>query len=121
MPRTYEYKDPRRLELIKGLEEAARKEDAGIWRVVAEELSCSGRNRREVNLWRINKCINKGETIVVPGKVLGSGTMDHKVGVAAFKFSGGAKKKIKEAGGKVMSIWELMESNPKGSKIRIIG
>ncbi len=63
----------------------------------------------------------KGETVVVPGKVLGDGSLDHKLEIAAFKFTQSAKEKIKKAGGKFMSISELIKKNPKGSNVRIIG
>ena len=120
MPRTFEYEDPIRLELINELKAIARKEDAKIWRAVARELSRSRKNRREVNIWRINKHTKKGETVVVPGKVLGDGSLDHKLEIAAFKFTQSAKEKIKKAGGKFMSISELIKKNPKGSNVRII-
>ena len=121
MPRTFEYEDPIRLELINELKVIARKEDAKIWRAVARELSRSRKNRRKVNIWRINKHTKKGETVVVPGKVLGDGSLDHKLEIAAFKFTQSAKEKIKKAGGKFMSISELIKKNPKGSNVRIIG
>jgi len=121
MPRTYEFEDPNRIELINKLKEKGRKEGAEIWKSLAMELSRPRKNRRYVNIWKLNKYSKNGETIIVPGKILGTGYMDHKIGVAAFKFTRGAKKKIEEAGGRVMSIQELMKTNPKGSKVRIIG
>ena len=41
--------------------------------------------------------------------------------VAAWKFSKTAREKIEKAGGKCYSIRELVEKNPKGSNVRIIG
>ena len=79
------------------------------------------RNRREVNVHKIDKHTGEGDVVVVPGKVLGDGRLRHKVDVAAFCFTEGAEKKIKEAGGKTMSIIELVETNPKGSKIKLMG
>ncbi len=121
MPRTYEYQDPGRLELIKELKRVAKKENAKIWKAVAKELSRSRKNRREVNVYKINRFTNENEVVVVPGKVLGSGNLEHKVEVAAFKFTQGAKEKIEQAGGKISSIQELVRKNPKGSNVRIIG
>ena len=121
MPRTVEFEDPKRLELIKALKESARKEEAGIWGILADELSRTGRNRREVNLWKLSEDTKEGETVVVPGKVLGDGDIDHKIHVAAYKFSENAKKKIEKSGGKSMTINELVKKNPKGSNIRLIG
>lgn len=121
MPRTTEFEDPNRLELIKELKQAVKKEDAGIWKRLAEELSSSRQNRRTVNIWRINKHTTSGETIVIPGKVLGTGSLNHKLNVAAFKFTDGAKQKIEKSGSKMLSIPELIKKNPKGSNLRIIG
>ncbi|MEA3254542.1 MAG: 50S ribosomal protein L18e [Candidatus Altiarchaeota archaeon] len=120
MPRSFGYEDPLRLELINELKAVARKEDAKIWSAVAKELSRPRRNREGVNIWRINKHSKKGETVVVPGKILSDGSLDHKVEVAAFKFTGDAKEKIETAGGKLMSISKLMKKNPKGSNIKLI-
>ncbi len=121
MPRTVEYEDPTRLDLIRELKESANKEDAAIWRTLADELSRSGKNRREVNMWKLSKYTKDGETVVVPGKVLGDGELGHKINIAAYKFSEKAKKKIEKTGGKMMSIQDLMKKNPKGSNLRLIG
>lgn len=121
MPRTFNYKDPGRVELIRQLEEKAKKENSGLWSTVASKLNLSRRGRREVNLHKINKHTQKGDVIVVPGKVLGDGQIEHQVEVAAYRFTQSAVKKIAEAGGKVLNIIELAESNPKGSNIKIIG
>jgi large subunit ribosomal protein L18e len=43
------------------------------------------------------------------------------VDVAAFSFTEGAEKKIKAAGGRVMSILELVKTNPRGSKLKLMG
>jgi large subunit ribosomal protein L18e len=58
---------------------------------------------------------------VVPGKVLGTGKIDHPVNVAAFAFSEQARSKILKAKGKCLSISDLMKKNPKGTNIKIIG
>jgi len=121
MVRVIDFKDPGRLDLIRELESASKGSDCGIWTAVASELSKVRRNRREVNIHRLDQHTVEGDVIVVPGKVLGDGSLTHKVEVAAYKFTEGALKKIKEAGGKTMSITELMKKNPKGSKIRLMG
>ena len=59
--------------------------------------------------------------VLVPGKVLSLGEMSKKVDVAAFNFSAEAKKKIEQANGKIMTIKELLEQNPEGKKVRILG
>jgi len=88
---------------------------------VADRLSRSRQRRIAVNVSRLNRYTKKGETVVVPGKVLGAGKMDHPIHAAAFAFSDQARQKILEAKGKCLSILELAEKNPKGTDIKIIG
>ena len=106
--------------LIVELKALGRKENALIWRLVAEELSKPARKRREVNVWDIDMAADENETVLVPGKVLSAGELTNKVNVAAWNFSEKAKEKISKKG-KAMTIQELMKSNPKGSKVRILG
>jgi large subunit ribosomal protein L18e len=120
MSRTVDYEDPSRLGLIQELKASAKKEDAEIWKTLAAELSRPRQNRREVNMWKLSKYTAAGETVVVPGKVLGDGVLEHKINIAAYKFSDAAKKKIEQSGGKMMSIAELVKKNPKGSNIKLI-
>jgi large subunit ribosomal protein L18e len=107
-------------ELIIDLKKLSSKENANIWKRVAEELSKSTRRRRRVNVCRISKNIKEGEIALVPGKVLGDGAYDKKNTVAAFRFSTDAKEKINKTG-KAISLRDLMKQAPKGQKVRIIG
>jgi len=107
--------------LIMELRKAATTQKAMIWKAIAADLSRPSRERRVVNLSRINFSTEDNDVIVVPGKVLSSGDIDHKVKVAAFSFSGSAKQKISQAKGSVMTIEELLKSNPKGKGVKIIG
>ena len=91
-----------------------------IWKRIAVDLEKPTRNRREINIYKIEKYANPNETVVVPGKVLGTGELTKKVNVAAFNFSDSAYRKIKEKG-QAMSISELLKNNPKGKKVRILG
>jgi len=74
-----------------------------------------------VNLSRLNRYTEKGDVVVVPGKVLGAGRLDHPISVAAFAFSELAREKIKKARGKCLTIPKLVEENPTGSNVKIIG
>ena len=107
--------------LIAELSRLSRKEDVGIWKRIASDLEKPTRQRRIVNLSRIDRSTKEGETIIVPGKVLGSGDLNHKIDVAAFSFSSNAIEKIKEKKGSCIEIMDLMKKNPKGKDIRIIG
>ncbi|MEM4244658.1 MAG: 50S ribosomal protein L18e [Candidatus Nanoarchaeia archaeon] len=107
--------------LIRDLRKLSRKENVNVWRRVASELAKPTRSRREVNLFTINLSTNDKETVIVPGKVLGEGELERPVSVAAFRFSESAKQKIIKAGGKVLTIQDVMKSNPKGKDVRILG
>ena len=91
---------------------------ANLWSRLAADLKKPSRQRREVNVYKIDRYAKEGETVVVPGKVLNHGELTKKVSVAAFSFSRSAHEKISKVG-KAMTIAELMEKNPK--KIRILG
>ncbi|MDI6917793.1 MAG: 50S ribosomal protein L18e [Thermoplasmatales archaeon] len=107
--------------LIDDLKKTSYEHKAKIWKTVAVKLEKSLRNRPGVNLSRIERNAKNNETVIIPGKVLGSGDINKQVAVAAFSFSDNAKKKILGAKGKVFTIRELMEKNPEGSNIRIMG
>jgi len=68
---------------------------------------------------KINRYSEANDTIVVPGKVLSTGTIEKRVTVAALAFSKKAFEKISSIG-KCVSIEELMANNPKGSGVKII-
>ena len=113
--------NPEIIELIQYLKKQSREQAAGIWLDVAAGLAKPSRQRIAVNLSRINRYTEKSDVIVVPGKVLASGTLDHAVTVAAFDASDKAKAKLQAAKAKYLSIAELVKQNPHGSKVKIIG
>jgi large subunit ribosomal protein L18e len=90
-----------------------------IWKTVSKKLSGPRRNRVKANLYRINKKTNKDDMIVIPGKVLGIGELEHTITIACLEYSQSAKKKIEASGSALMSIEELLEQNPKGKGVKI--
>jgi large subunit ribosomal protein L18e len=96
-------------------------QDSPLWRRVSEDLQKPSRQRRVVNLYKIDKYARDNETILVPGKVLSVGNLSKKVDVAAAFFSAEAKQKIEAAKGKALTINELLKHNPEGKKVRIMG
>ncbi|MEM2935647.1 MAG: 50S ribosomal protein L18e [Candidatus Bathyarchaeia archaeon] len=108
------------VKLVRALRKGARENEAGIWRAIADHLSRSRQSRIAVNVSRINRYTKGGDMVVVPGKVLGAGRIDHPIHVAAFAFSEQARSKILGAKGKCLSILELMEKKPKGTNVKII-
>ena len=113
--------NPNLVTLIERLRKESFQNKAPVWRDVADRLIKPRQYWAEVNLSRIERFAGDDETIIVPGKLLGAGAISKKVTVAAFKCSEAAKDKIARAGGKSMSIEELLASNPKGANVRIMG
>ena len=107
--------------LIHELKKQSNEKDATIWKDIANRLEKPSKNWAEVNLNRISKYINDKETALIPGKVLSTGDLTKKVTIAAWSFSEKAAEKIKNAGGKTITIKEIMKSNPDGKNIRILG
>jgi large subunit ribosomal protein L18e len=112
--------NPELINLIRTLKKKSRENEAKIWRDIADRLARSRQRRIDVNVSHLNRHTEDGETVAVPGKVLGSGRIDHPIKVAAFAFSKQAETKILGAKGKCLSIQELAEKNPKGTNVRII-
>ncbi|ABW01559.1 50S ribosomal protein L18e [Caldivirga maquilingensis] len=105
---------------VRFLEKAHRQYNAALWATVADILSKPRRSRVTVNVGKLNRLLNDGDVVVVPGKVLGDGELSKKVTVAAWAFSKTAIDKIKAAGGEALSIPELVRRMPKPSGVKII-
>ncbi|MCK9151345.1 50S ribosomal protein L18e [Methanobacterium alcaliphilum] len=112
--------NPNLIELIGNLKKKSNAEEAAIWKDLARRLERSTRRKAQVNLSKINRNSSDDETVLVAGKVLGSGDLDHKVQVVALSFSKMAQEKIEKVGGECLDINTILEQNPKGSNIRII-
>src|SRR3989344_9027212 len=102
--------------MIEGLKKKSYSDNSLIWLRVAEDLEKPTRQKRVVNLSRINRYTKDNETIIVPGKVLGSGQLDHKIIVAAFSFSKGALEKINQRGEAIL-IKDFMKEDIKGKRV----
>ncbi len=111
--------NPRLSSLIADLKSAARNSGGDVWGDVAERLEKPRRTHAEVNLGRIERYAREDETIVVPGKVLGSGSLRKEVTVAAVDFSGTAETKIEQAG-ETVRLEQALEDNPEGANVRVI-
>jgi len=107
-------------QLLASLIENLSKEKKPIWKRVRKELDRPRRSRVEVNLSKLQAFGADNGTVLIPGKVLGSGDLSKKLTVAAFSFSGTAKKLIAAAGGQAITIDALHKANPEGRDVRIL-
>ncbi|MBP1921390.1 large subunit ribosomal protein L18e [Halorubrum alkaliphilum] len=111
--------NPKLQNLIADLKSVSRDSGASVWQDVADRLERPRRTHAEVNLGRIERYAQEDETVVVPGKVLGSGVLNKEITVAAVDFSGTARTKIDQAG-EAVSLEQFVEQNPDGSNVRVI-
>ena len=113
--------NPELIALIRDLKKQSRENQTDVWRCLAEHLASSKRSRIAVNVSRLNRFTKEGETVAVPGKVLGAGNAKHPLTVAAFAFSDKAQSKIQNAKGNCLSIRDLMKKNPAGKNVKVMG
>ncbi|WP_440990305.1 50S ribosomal protein L18e [Haloarchaeobius baliensis] len=111
--------NPRLSSLIAELKSVSRDKDADVWSDVATRLEKPRRTHAEVNLGRIERYAQEDETVIVPGKVLGSGALSKSVTVAAVDFSSSAQTKIDQVG-ESLELEQAIEQNPEGSNVRVI-
>ncbi len=108
--------------LIADLKAQTRSTGAPLWRDVANRLEKSRSNWAQPNLSRLTRHMQDDSVVLVPGKLLGSGGIEEgSPTVAAYSVSSGARSKIEEAGGRILTLRELMDENPEGKGVCILG
>ena len=107
--------------LIGDLKDQSRSTGSALWRDVALRLEKSRSNWAEPNLRRLSRYAAEEGVDLVPGKLLGSGDVAGKPSVDDYSVSIGARSKIEAAGGRVLTLRELMNENPDGKGVRILG
>lgn len=110
-----------RLNLGKELEKLSKISKKHVWMDVSERILSPRKNRASVNVADISRNTKDGSRIIVPGKVLGAGSINHKVTVAALSFSQGAKTKIIASGGKCLEIEEFAKSTREVKDVVVLG
>ena len=109
------------LQMAKELKGASKKNNAPIWLRLSELALKPSSARRTVNIGQIDKFVKDNDVIVVPGKVLGTGHLSHKIILCSFSISTNGAKKVLQSGGKILSFSELIQSHPTGKGVVIIG
>ena len=90
------------------------------WLDISRLLSSPRRRKICVNLDEIEKEAKEGDTILIPGKVLGKGDINKKLVVIAFSFSKEAEEKLKNKKCGVKTILEEIKANPNAQGVKII-
>lgn len=109
------------LHMARELKDASKKNKAPIWSRLAELALKPSSARRTINVSEIDRLTKDGDVIIVPGKVLGTGGMSHKITLCSFSISNSGAQKILDQGGKILSYSELIKNHPTGKGVTIIG
>ncbi len=107
--------------MARDLKKASVKNDAPIWAKLAEYALKPSIARRDINLNRISQLTKENDTVVFPGKVLGTGSVLHKITLCSFSISNSAADKIIGNGGKLINFSDLIEQNPTGKGVVLLG
>jgi len=109
------------VQLVKELKCASKKNEAPIWSKIAKDVLKSNSNKKTINLKKIDRLTDDGNAVVISGKILGTGKLSHKVLVSSFSISNSAAKKIKESGGEILQLSDMIDRFPTGKGVKIIG
>ncbi len=113
--------NPQLKELLTELRTAGFSGDKPVYRRILMDLERPTRQRRIVNISRLNRHTEANDVVIIPGKLLSSGELDHQLTVVAFKFSNGAAEKVHAAKGKAVTLTDFIKQNPDLKKVKIIG
>jgi len=102
---------------LKLLVDTLRKKGS-FWQEVSVMLVRSKRQSIKVNLAKLEKETKDGDVIVVPGKILGSGIINHKLTLGALSYSLSVKDKMKKV--KILSLDKMAEDYKNGKGVKII-
>ena len=89
--------------MVKDLKQASKKNEAPIWSRLAALALKPSSSRRVVNLTRINKITKENDILFVPGKVLGTGNISHKITLSSFSMS--VRSEERRVGKECRSRW----------------
>ena len=109
------------LHMVKDLKQASKKNEAPIWSRLADLALKPSSSRRVVNLTRISKTTKDNDILFVPGKVLGTGNLSHKITLSSFSMSVTAAKKIIQTGGSIITYSDMIKKYPTGKGVTIFG
>jgi large subunit ribosomal protein L18e len=90
------------------------------WFKFAKLLSESTRKHSAVNLEQIDAQTSMGDTILVPGRVLGVGEITKKVRICSFGISKEAQENLKKTRSEWIHILDEIKRNPKAEGLKVI-
>jgi large subunit ribosomal protein L18e len=108
-------------ETLKKLESVPKEQNKTFWIGIIEMISRPNSRRPVVNVGKISQLTKENDVVLIPGKILGGGLVDHAITVGALFMSKAAGKKIATAGGSVLNLVEFAEKYADGSGIIVMG
>jgi len=90
------------------------------WVKISHIISRPRRKKISLNLDEISAQCKDGESVLIPGKVLGTGNIDKKVKIIALYYSESAREKLKKSKIEALHIDEEMKKNPEAKNIKIL-
>jgi len=116
VPKSTSLTDPNLIALVRLLNQSR----TPLYRYIAQRIQTPRRKRTAINVGKLERYTETSDTVIVPGKVLAAGRLEHQLTVAALNFSEHARKQIENANGICMTIAELVEKNPSAKGIKIL-
>jgi large subunit ribosomal protein L18e len=120
MPSAFREKNPELHRVVVALRKAEHAHDAPIWGAVADRLERSRHQVTPLNVGHLERLAAADDWIVVPGKLLADGPLSKPITVGALAYSAEARSKVHAAGGKALTISELLKEKPDGSGVRLL-
>ena len=109
------------IHMAKELKKASKANKAPIWATLAQYALKPSSARRDLNLKRISQLTKDNDIVVFPGKVLGTGNITHKITLFSFSISNSAAEKIIKSGGRILGHQDLIDQNPTGKGVVMLG
>lgn len=99
-----------------------KKQKKPLWHKTASLIARPRKKAITVNLDKLNRMTKADDVVIVPGKILGEGSLEHKLTVAALSFSESAKIKLEKLKVDAISIPDLIGrlKATKGIIVKII-
>ena len=91
-----------------------------FWRAVLRYIELSKRRQKTVNIYKLNRVAAPSDKVLVVGKLLGVGKLNHPLTVVAFDFSDSAYRKVSDAGGTAMYLSDFLKKGQDASGFKII-
>ncbi len=95
-----------------------KKQKNKFWIDIANLLASPKRSSVEVNIVKINKNSKPNDIVLVPGKILSEGSLEHELTIAFFNASKKAREKLKKS--KIITIEQLAKQNPEARGVKVV-